>query len=417
MSKIKKIIAREILDSRGNPTIEAIVQLADLSVGTFSTPSGISISKSEAVELRDSDPKRYLGMGVLTALEKIAKILAPALIGQEAESLASIDNIIKDFDGTSNKSNLGANSTLAISGAICKAQAVCAKMPLYQYIAKLAGESSNQFSIPTPMFNIINGGKHASFNLDFQEFMIVPPKANSYSKNLTVATECYHSLADTLKAHNATTLVGDEGGFAPLLYSNMDALKMIEEAVGKAGYKVGLDIFFSLDVAASHLVQGGNFRLKDKPVPLTPNDLVDFYITINEQYHLLSIEDPLPEDDWEGWRNITEKLGGDMLIVGDDLISTNSERLNKAIEQQACNSVVIKPNQIGTVTEALEVVKIAKGANFKIVASHRSGETNDDFIADFAVGIGADYAKFGAPARGERVAKYNRLLEIEHELS
>lgn len=417
MSKIKKIIAREILDSRGNPTIEAIVALEDQSVGTFSTPSGISISKSEAIEARDNDPKRYQGMGVLKALEKIAKIAAPALIGRESDNLKNIDNLIKELDGTPNKSNLGANSTLAISGAIAKAGAVSAKMPLYQYISQLAGQKQNQFSIPTPMFNILNGGKHASFNLDFQEFMIVPPKANSYSKNLTTATECYHALAETLKAHSATTLVGDEGGFAPLLYSNMDALKIIEEAVTKAGYKVGLDIFFSLDIAASHIVQGGTFRLKDKPVPLTTNDLVDFYIAINEQYHLLSIEDPLPEDDWDGWRVLTEKLGGEMLIVGDDLISTNPERLERAISEKTCNSIVVKPNQIGTVTEALEVVKIAKAANLKIVVSHRSGETNDDFIADFAVGIGADYAKFGAPARGERVAKYNRLLEIEHELS
>ena len=417
MAKIKKIIAREILDSRGNPTIEAIIQLADSSVGIFSTPSGISLSKFEAVELRDTNLKRYRGMGVLTALEKIAKVVAPTLIGQEASNLYNIDNIIKKLDGTSNKSNIGANATLAISGAIAKAQAISLKIPLYQYIAKLMGQITNQFSIPPPMFNIINGGMHASFNLDFQEFLIVPPKANSYSKNLIMATECYHTLAETLKAHNATTLVGDEGGFAPLLYSNMDALKIIEEAVTKAGYRVGLDIFFSLDVAASHLVQGNSFRIKDKPVSLTAGDLIDFYIAINEQYHLLSIEDPLPEDDWEGWQQVTEKLGGEMLIVGDDLISTNAQRLEKAIDLKAANSVVIKPNQIGTVTETLDVVKIAKKANFKIIASHRSGETNDDFIADFAVGIGADYAKFGAPARGERVAKYNRLLEIEHELS
>jgi enolase len=290
-------------------------------------------------------------------------------------------------------------------------------MPLYQYIAKLAGRNTNQFSIPTPMFNVINGGMHAAFNLDFQEFLIVPPKANSYSKNLTTATECYHSLGETLKAHNASTLVGDEGGFAPILYSNADALKIIEEAIGKAGYKAGLDIFFSLDIAASHLISGGSFRIKDKPVPLTSSDLVDFYIALNEQYHLLSIEDPFPEEDWEGWISINQKLGADMLIVGDDLISTNPARLQKAIDNKAINSIVIKPNQIGTVTEAIEVAKIAQKANLKIVASHRSGETNDDFIADFAVGIGADYGKFGAPARGERVAKYNRLLEIEHELS
>lgn len=417
MAKIKKIIAREILDSRGNPTIESIIELADLSVGTFSTPSGISISKSEAVELRDKDQKRYRGMGVLTALEKIAKVIAPALIGQDAQNQQHIDNVMKQLDSTQDKSNLGANSMIAISGAVAKAQSVSFKMPLYQYLAKITGASTTQFSIPIPMFNIINGGMHASFNLDFQEFLIVPPKANTYSKNLTTATECYHELAQTLKTHSASTLVGDEGGFAPILYSNMDALKIMEEAITKAGYKVGLDIFFSLDVAASHIIQGNSFRIKDKPVPLTSSDLIDFYFSLNEQYHLLSLEDPLPEDDWDNWQLMTEKLGGEMLIVGDDLISTNPERLSKAIEQKACNSLVVKPNQIGTITETLEVVKNAKQAGFKIVVSHRSGETNDDFIADFAVGIGADYAKFGAPARGERVAKYNRLLEIEHELS
>ncbi|MEK9146898.1 MAG: phosphopyruvate hydratase [Patescibacteria group bacterium] len=417
MAKIKKIIAREILDSRASPTIEAIIQLADGSVGIFSSPSGISIGKSEAHELRDHDLKRYRGLGVLVALEKIARDIAPHLIGIEASDQRQIDQILIALDNTKDKSNLGANTLLAISGACAKAQATSQKIPLYQYLAQLTGQNSSQFQIPTPMFNILNGGKHASFNLDFQEFMIVPPKANAYSKNLRIGVECYLALADVLKAHSAVTLVGDEGGFAPTLYSNMDALKILEEAVGRAGYRTGLDVFFSLDVAASHIQQGSTFRLKDKPVPLTVSDLIDFYITLNEQYHLLSLEDPLPEDDWQEWQQITQKLGGEMLIVGDDLIATNLERLERSIAQKACNSIVIKPNQIGTITETLDVVKKAKEANFKIVTSHRSGETNDDFIADFAVASGADYVKFGAPARGERVAKYNRLLEIEHELS
>lgn len=416
MAKIAKIIAREIIDSRATPTIEAIIELADGAVGTFSTPCGISIGKSEAYELRDHDPKRYGGQGVLTALEKIVKIIAPHLIGQEAKQDA-IDQTLIGLDSTGNKSNLGANTILAISGAVAKAQAASEKIPLYQYIARLALQNTQEFVIPTPMFNILNGGKHASYNLDFQEFLIVPPKANPYSKNLRIGVECYMALAEVLKAHSATVLIGDEGGFAPNLYSNLEALKIMEEAVVKAGYKTGLDIFFSLDVAASHILQGSTFRLKDKPVPLTTNDLIDFYISVNEQYHLLSLEDPLPEDEWGQWQIITAKLGGEMIIIGDDLIATNLERLEKAIDQRACNGVVIKPNQIGTITETLAVVKKAKNAGLKIVASHRSGETNDDFIADFAVAIGADYAKFGAPARGERVAKYNRLLEIEHELS
>ena len=417
MAKIKKIIAHEILDSRGFPTIEAIVELSDSAVGVFSSPSGTSVGQYEAFELRDHDPARYRGLGVLKALEKIVSILAPGLIGQQANDQQKVDQIMIDADGTENKSNVGANSTLAISGAVVKAQAASLKIPVYQHIAHLLGQNSNQFSIPTPMFNIINGGMHASFNLDFQEFMIVPPKANSYTKNLKIGVECYYALKDVLKNHSASTLLGDEGGYAPILYSNLDALKLLTEAANKAGYKAGLDVFFSLDIAATHLGKGGQFRIKDKPVPLTTGDLIDFYIAANDQYHLLSLEDPLPEDDWDNWQNLTEKLGPQMLIVGDDLVATNLERLEKAIEKKACNTIIVKPNQIGTITETLKVVTTASKANLKIIVSHRSGETNDDFIADLAVGIGTQYAKFGAPARGERVAKYNRLLEIEHELS
>lgn len=417
MAKIKKIIAREILDSRGYPTIEAIVELEDASVGVFSTPSGLSTSKYEAVELRDSDAKRYNGMGVLRALEKIVTLLAPGLIGQDAKNQQKIDSIMIEIDGTQDKSNIGANSILAISGAVVKAQAASNKMPVYQYLAQLLGRDTSQFLIPTPMFNILNGGKHANNNLNFQEFLVVPPKANSYTQDLKTGVECYFSLKEALKSHNASIQLGDEGGFAPALYTNLDALKILEEATERAGYKIGLNVFFSLDIAASHIEQGGVYRIKDKPVPLTASDLLDFYVALNEQYHLLSLEDPYGENDWEKWKEVTEKLGDQMLIVGDDLIATNSQRLNRAIEEKACNAIVIKPNQIGTITETLQVVKRAQDAQFKIVASHRSGETNDDFIADFAVGIGADYAKLGAPARGERVAKYNRLLEIEHELS
>lgn len=417
MAKIKKIIAREILDSRGVPTIEAIVELDDGAVGVFSVPSGISIGKSEAVELRDEDPKRFAGLGVLTCLEKIAQILAPELIGMDAKDQAKADVLMIAADGSQNKQNLGANTILSLSGAIAKAQAASAKIPLYQYISILLGAKSSEFLIPTPMFNIINGGAHANRNLDFQEFMIVPTKASSYTRNLKIGVECYYSLKETLKSHSASILIGDEGGFAPILYSNMDAFKMLEEASTKTGYKLGLDLFFSLDAAASNIKQGDSYRIKDKPVPLTANDMIDFYISLNEQYHLLSIEDPIEQNDWDSWKLITQKLGPETLIVGDDLVTTNLERLERAIAENACNAIIIKPNQIGTITETLKVVQAAQKANLKIIVSHRSGETNDDFIADFAVGIGSDYAKFGAPARGERVAKYNRLLEIEHELS
>lgn len=417
MAKIKKIIAREILDSRGIPTIEAIVELKDSSVGVFSTPSGISIGKSEATELRDNNPKRYAGLGVLNCLEKVAGILAPKLIGQDTKEQAKLDNIMIAADGSQNKKNLGANTLLALSGAIAKAQAASVKMPLYQYIAQLLGRQTTEFTIPTPMFNILNGGKHANMNLDFQEFMIVPTKASSFSRNLKIGVECYYSLKETLKSHSASILIGDEGGFAPMLYSNMDALKMLEEAAVKAGYNLGLDLFFSLDAAATNIKVGDSYRLKDKPVPLSANDLIDFYLALNEQYHLLSIEDPLDQDDWGSWKIINQKLGAETLVVGDDLVTTSLERVKRAIEEKACGAIIVKPNQVGTVSETLEVVKLAQKENLKVIVSHRSGETNDDFIADFAVGTTAEYAKFGAPARGERVAKYNRLLEIEHELS
>ena len=417
MAEVKKIIAREILDSRGNPTVEAIVELKDSSVGVASVPSGTSISKHEAIELRDKDPKRYLGRGVLKNLETISSIIAPKLLGREASSQKQLDQEMVSLDGTPNKSNLGGNSILALSCAIAKAQAVSQKLPLYQYIATLAEENVHEFAIPTPMFNILNGGKHGGGNIDFQEFMVVPPKANPYSKNLQVGTEIYYALKEVIQGRSSMALVGDEGGYAPLLYSNLDALKLLEDAIGRAGYKLGLDVFFSIDVAASNIKKGSSYKLKDKPVALDANDLLDFFVSLNEQYHLLSLEDPFSEDDWDHWKKITDKLGKDTLIIGDDLIATNRERLLRAISQKACNALIIKPNQVGTITETLETIKAAKANGVKIVASHRSGETNDDFIVDFAVGVGAEYVKFGAPARGERVAKYNRLLEIEHELS
>lgn len=417
MSKIKKIIAREILDSRGHPTIETIIELADSSVGIFSCPSGASVGKNEAIELRDKDPSRYAGLGVLKNLEQIVTTIAPKLIGEDAADQEKIDQLMITLDGTDNKANLGANTILSLSGAVAKAQAASQKTPLYFYISKLFGATTREFAIPTPMFNILNGGKHGTGNLDFQEFMIVPPQANNYSKNLKMGTESYYSLKETLISHNASILIGDEGGYAPNLYSNMDALKIMEEAMSLITYKLGQDAFFSLDVAASQIFRSGAYRIKDKPVPLTPSDFIEYYISLNEQYHLLALEDPFEEEDWQSWKTITDKLGSETLIVGDDLISTNPKRLEKAVSEKACNAVVIKPNQIGTITETLEVIKLARKNNMKIIVSHRSGETNDDFIADFAVGVGSDYAKFGAPARGERVAKYNRLLEIEHELS
>ena len=267
------------------------------------------------------------------------------------------------------------------------------------------------------MFNILNGGVHGGGNTDFQEFMVVPPQANTYTKNLRMAVEIYNQLKDVIASHSGVTLLGDEGGFAPVLYSNVDALKLIQDAITRAGYNLGLDVFFSIDAASSNFVKDGEYKIKDRPVSFSSTEFVDYYATLNEQFHFLSIEDPLSEDDWESWKRLNAKIGADTLVVGDDLITTNLQRLKKAINDKACNATIIKPNQVGTITETLDVVKEAKANNFKIIVSHRSGETNDDFIADFAVGVASDYVKFGAPARGERVAKYNRLLEIEHEIS
>ena len=417
MAKIKKIISREILDSRGDPTIEATVILDDDSYGVFSTPSGLSTGKHEAVELRDRDPGRYSGKGVLKALEKIYSVISPLILGKDAADQRAIDNLIIAADKTKDKSNLGANTALAISGAVAKAQAQSRKIELWQYLNEISQIKLGRFGIPTPMFNIINGGLHGSGNVDFQEFLLVPKKSASYSDNLRAGAEIYYHLKQTIASHSGIVLVGDEGGYSPSLYSNVDALKLIAEAIDTAHYQLGLDVFLSLDVAATELKKEGSYKIKDRPIPLSEDEFVEFFASLNSEYHLLSIEDPLAEDDWDDWRKLTEKIGKETIIVGDDLITTNLERLKKAKAEKACNGVIIKPNQAGTISETINVVRYAKEAGFKIVVSHRSGETNDDFIADFAVAIGADYAKLGAPARGERVAKYNRLLEIEHELS
>lgn len=417
MAKIKKIIAHEILDSRGIPTIESIVELSDSSVGIYAVPAGLSVGKHEAAELRDNDPKRYDGKGVLKALEIIHSKIAPLVIGKDSQDQEAIDKEMIKADGSENKKNFGANSILSISGAIAKAEAQSKNIPLYLYISHLLGENKNSFAIPTPMFNILNGGAHGGGNLDFQEFLLVPQASHSYSTALRIGAEIYYTLKQTIISHNGIFLVGDEGGYAPTLYANLDGFKLIEEGIARANYKLGLDVFLSLDVAASHFKKGGSYKIKDRPVALSGGDFIDYYVTLNEQYHLLSLEDPLGEDDWGDWSNLVEKIGNETIIVGDDLTSTNSERLKKAIAEKSIGGIIIKPNQVGTITETIEVVKAAKAAGLKMITSHRSGETNDSFISDFAVGIGSEYAKFGAPARGERVAKYNRLLEIEHELS
>ncbi len=414
MSKIKNIKAREILDSRGNPTVETTVVLDDDSKTEGSVPSGASLGKYEALELRDNDPKRYKGMGVLTAVNNVNQIIAPKLKGMDASEQIKIDKVLIELDGTHNKSKLGANAILSVSQAILEVAAISKKMPTYQYITSLYGFKTPQ-KLPGPTFNLINGGKHGAGNLEFQEFHICPSTAKSYSEALRISEEIYQTLEDVLKKHGAIHSVGDEGGYAPDLFTNADALELLMEAIDKAGYVFNKDVFLGLDVAAGFFYKSGKYQIKDRTMPMQTEDLVNFYKELNEQYPLFSLEDGFYEDDWDGWTKIAQQLP-ETIIVGDDLLATNKHRVEEAIKRKACNAVLVKPNQIGTISETVYVVMKAREANWKIIVSHRSGETNDDFIADFAVGVRADYTKFGAPARGERVAKYNRLLAIEAEI-
>jgi enolase len=420
MSKIYLIKAREILDSRGTPTIETTVFLDDGWRGISSVPSGASTGHYEAVELRDGDPKRYNGMGVLKAVSNVNQIISPKLIGLDPKNQFEIDKILLSLDGTKDKSKLGGNTLLSVSQAVCKAAAASLRIPLWKYISQLAINSFQMtipnFRIPIPTFNLINGGKHGAGNLEFQEFHVIPTASKSYHEGLEMVEEIYQTVKKVLIRHGAVHSVGDEGGFAPNLFTNMDALEVVIQAIKEAGFNFRMDVFIGLDVAATHFYKNGTYSIRDRTQPLQANELIEYYRELCQQYPLYLLEDPLFEDDWGGWIKLTQQIGEGTIIVGDDLLCTNLERLKKAIKEKACNAILIKPNQIGTISETLEVVKTAKEKGFKTIVSHRSGETNDTFIADFAVGVGADLVKFGAPARGERVAKYNRLLEIEEEL-
>ncbi len=415
MAKVKTIKAREILDSRGNPTLETKITLDDGAVGVASVPSGASLGKYEAVELRDNDPDRYGGMGVLKAATNVNEVIGPKIIGREANQQDEIDQLMIKLDATDNKSKLGANALLSVSQGVCEAAAASAKMPIYLYIARLYGLKEEELKIPLPTFNLINGGKHGAGNLDFQEFHVIPSGyQKTYAQVLETAEEVYQAVKKVLIRHKAIHSVGDEGGFAPNLFSNLDALEILKESIQESGNELGRNIFLGLDVAASSFYEGGKYKIRDRTVPLDTDEMVEYYGDLHRQYPLFLLEDPFHEDDWEGWEKIAGKLS-DTLIVGDDLLATNKHRIQKAIRVRACSAVLVKPNQIGTISETIKVVKLAREANWKIVVSHRSGETNDDFIADFAVGVAADHVKFGAPARGERVVKYNRLLAIEEE--
>ena len=411
MASIKSVKAREILDSRGNPTVEAEVVLADGTAGVASVPSGASTGKYEAVELRDGDKTRYRGLGVLKAVEHINTEIASAIAGMSALNQAAMDQRLIELDGTANKARLGANAILATSLAVARAAAGFQGVPLYHY---LGGARAKQ--LPVPMLNILNGGKHASGSVDFQEFMIVPVGAADFHKAMQMSSEVYHSLRRVLEDKRLSTNVGDEGGFAPQLPANEDALRLILTAVDRAGYKAGQDLFIALDPAASTFYQDGEYVLSREGVTLSPTEMIDYYVKLISDYPIVSIEDGLVEDDWANWSLLTARLGKKTQVVGDDLYATNMKRLEKGIDQRASNSILIKVNQIGTISETLAVIERARQAGWTTIVSHRSGETEDTTIADLAVASNAEFIKSGAPCRSERLAKYNRLLRIEEEL-
>ncbi|MEO6171448.1 MAG: phosphopyruvate hydratase [Lysobacter sp.] len=411
MTEIAKVHAREILDSRGNPTLEAEITLADGSFGRAMVPSGASTGSKEAVELRDGDKTRYLGKGVRTAVENVNTTIAKALVGMDAADQAGIDRRLIDLDGTSNKARLGANALLGVSMANAHAMACSRRLPLWKY---LAGDRPGV--LPVPMMNIINGGAHADNNVDLQEFMILPVGFESFSESLRAGTEVFHALKSVLKGRGLSTSVGDEGGFAPDLRSNEEALETILEAIGKAGYKAGDDILLGLDVASSEFYENGKYNLTGEGKRLTSEQFVDFLAGWCAQYPIISIEDGMDENDWDGWKQLTHALGKKVQLVGDDLFVTNPKIFQEGIDQHVANAILIKVNQIGTLTETLEAIAMADRAGYAAVVSHRSGETEDTTIADIAVATTATQIKTGSLCRSDRVAKYNQLLRIEEQL-
>ncbi|MDP1932210.1 MAG: phosphopyruvate hydratase [Gammaproteobacteria bacterium] len=415
MAEIKEIRAREILDSRGNPTIEADVILASGVVGTACVPSGASTGSREALELRDKDPSRYLGKGVLKAVHNVNTSIRELLIGHSAADQDALDRAMITLDGTPNKANLGANAILAVSLAAAKAAAIANKLPLYAHIAQLNG-GVGTLSLPVPMMNIINGGEHADNNVDIQEFMVQPVGAPSFSEALRYGAEIFHSLKAVLHKMGLSTSVGDEGGFAPNLPSNAAALDAILQAVEKTGLKMGSDVRLALDCAASEFYHDGKYHLKGENAVYDSTGFVDYLAKLATDYNILSIEDGMEESDWDGWAKLTRKLGDKVQLVGDDLFVTNTEILARGIEQNIANSILIKFNQIGTLSETLAAIRMAKKAGYTAVISHRSGETEDTTIADLAVATGAGQIKTGSLCRSDRVSKYNRLLRIEQEL-
>ncbi|MDU4694208.1 MULTISPECIES: phosphopyruvate hydratase [Paenibacillus] len=412
MTIISDVYAREVLDSRGNPTVEVEVYLESGAMGRAIVPSGASTGAHEAVELRDDDKSRYLGKGVLNAVKNVNEIIAPEVIGMDALDQVGIDKMMIELDGTPNKGKLGANAILAVSMAVARAAADALDLPLYAY---LGGFNAKQ--LPVPMMNIVNGGAHADNNVDVQEFMILPVGAPSFKEALRTGAEIFHNLKSVLKAKGLNTAVGDEGGFAPNFTSNEDALSSIMEAITKAGYTPGKDVFLGMDVASTEFYKDGKYHLEGEGKSFTSSEFVDLLSSWVDKYPIITIEDGCAEDDWEGWKLLTEKLGNKIQLVGDDLFVTNTERLYKGIKEGIGNSILIKVNQIGTLTETFDAIEMAKRAGYTAVISHRSGESEDSTIADIAVATNAGQIKTGAPSRTDRIAKYNQLLRIEDQLA
>ncbi|NPV13756.1 phosphopyruvate hydratase [candidate division WOR-3 bacterium] len=408
---IARFTAREILDSRGNPTLEVDCILANGIMGRASVPSGASVGSFEALEMRDKDPKRYLGKGVLKAIANIHDVISPRLVGMDATDQFQIDQILIELDGTKNKSKLGANAILGVSLAVCRAAAVCAGLPIY----RLLGGAGTRFT-PTPFLNIINGGLHAPNNLDFQEYMIVPAGFPTFRDAIRAAAEIYQTLKKILEIRKLPTTVGDEGGMAPNFSSNEEPLQIIMQAIEQAGYIPGEQVYLAIDVAASTIYHDGAYLLSNpEKRTVTANELIDLYADWTERYPIISIEDGLAEEDWAGWHELTSRLGKRVQLVGDDIFVTNIDRLRRGIQEGAANAVLVKPTQIGTVSETIDCVKVAMENGYRAIVSHRSGETDDHFIADLAVAVNCGQIKTGAPCRGERTAKYNRLIRIEEE--
>ncbi|WP_020621090.1 phosphopyruvate hydratase [Paenibacillus daejeonensis] len=411
MSIITDVYAREVLDSRGNPTVEVEVALESGGKGRAIVPSGASTGAFEAVELRDGDKSRYLGKGVLKAVENVNTIIAPEIIGLDSLDQVAIDRAMIELDGTPNKGKLGANAILAVSMAVARAAADALDVPLYTYLGGF-----NAKTLPVPMMNIVNGGEHADNNIDVQEFMVLPVGAESFKEALRIGAEIFHSLKAVLQEKGLNTAVGDEGGFAPNLGSNEEAITTIISAIERAGYKAGEDIYLGMDVASTEFFKDGKYHLEGEGRSFTSAEFVDYLAGLVDKYPIITIEDGIAEDDWEGWKLLTDKLGGKVQLVGDDLFVTNTERLSKGIEQGVGNSILVKVNQIGSLTETFDAIEMAKRASYTAVISHRSGESEDSTIADIAVATNAGQIKTGAPSRTDRVAKYNQLLRIEDQL-